>query len=230
MAQKAQKTAKRTSRKAARKAAPAKSVRAAAGAVVRGAVRRRKQPGRVFVVAGPSGVGKTTLCRKALEKLPGRLHWSISHTTRPQREGEVDGRDYHFIKPGKFAQMIERGEFVEHAVVHDNYYGTSKKELRRIQKSGGDALVEIDVQGALQIKNEFPEAVMIFILPPTLKALDQRLRGRGTDSARVIRRRLENAYGEIAEAPAFHYQIVNEDIDHALADLVGIVHAEACRV
>ena len=224
------KTAKKSVKKSSRASDPGRGVRAAANAVVRDAVRRKKQPGRVFVVAGPSGVGKTTLCKKALEALQGRLHWSISHTTRPQREGEVDGRDYHFVSAEKFERMIERDEFIEHATVHDNYYGTSRKELRRIHKSGGDALVEIDVQGALQIIETFPQAVMIFILPPTLKALEQRLRGRGTDSPAVIRKRLQNAYGEIFEAPAFRYQIVNEDLDHALADLVGIVHAEACRV
>ena len=220
---------KKTPKKAAKKAGPAKNVRARANTVVREAVGRKRRPGRVFVVAGPSGVGKTTLCKKALEILKGRLHWSISHTTRPQREGEVDGLNYHFVSVDQFKRMVAREEFVEHARVHDNFYGTSKKELRRIQKSGGDALVEIDVQGALQIIAKFPEAVMIFILPPTLKALEQRLRGRGTDAPAVIRKRLQNAYGEIAVAPKFHYHIVNEDLDHALADLIGIVHADACR-
>lgn len=223
------KTARKKAGAKVKTAKPAQPVRKQARLAISGALKRKHAPGRVFVVAGPSGVGKTTLCKRALEKLEGRLHWSVSHTTRPQRQGERDGSDYHFVTIPAFKKMITRGQFVEHAEVHGNYYGTSRKELDRIRKSGGDALVEIDVQGALQIRRKYPTAIRIFILPPSLGALQKRLTGRGTDAKAVIRKRLQNAYWELSQAGEFQFHVVNEDLEQAVEDLVGIIRAEACR-
>ncbi len=200
-----------------------------AARVVAQALARKHLPGRLIVVAGPSGVGKTSLCKEALEALgPSRIRWSISHTTRPRRKGEKNGREYYFVSKPAFEKMIRGKKFVEHAVVHENLYGTSKAELDRIRRTGADALIEIDVQGARSISRIYPEAVTIFILPPSLTALEKRLRGRGTDAPDVIRRRIRNAYREITLAPRFRYNLVNADFGEALRDLVGIIRAQGC--
>lgn len=197
--------------------------------VIRAARSRRKGAGDLVVLVGPSGVGKTSLSRAAIDALKGSLAWSVSHTTRPARKGEREGRDYYFVEAPAFEKMIRKGEFVEHALVHGNYYGTSKAELRRIRRSGASALLEIDVQGALQVIEQFPEAVTVFVLPPSMAALKRRLNERATDSAKVIRTRVANAEAEIRWAPRFAYQVVNDDFDRALADFIAIVRAARCR-
>ena len=200
-----------------------------AGEILRLAQAKKSESGRVFVVAGPSGVGKTSLCKALLKEMPGRLQWSVSHTTRARRRDEKHGREYYFISEKDFRKLIAQDAFVEHAVVHGNLYGTSKNELRRITRAGRNALVEIDVQGALQVIRKFPAAVTIFILPPSLAQLKKRLKGRGTDAPAVIRRRIENALGEIAKAPKFGYLVVNDVFGDALSDLQAVVRAEGCR-
>ena len=182
-----------------------------------------------FVVSAPSGAGKTTLCRTVQKELPG-LAFSVSHTTRSPREGEVSGRDYHFVDVKKFRSLIDAGAFIEWAEVHGNLYGTSLEEIRRSLFGGEDLLIEIDVQGAAQLREKLPEAVFIFILPPDLHTLEERLRGRGTDDDSSIQRRLAIAVREISRQTDYDYRIVNEDLQEATTKLAGIVQAERCRV
>ncbi len=200
-----------------------------AGEILRLAQAKKRESGRVFVVAGPSGVGKTSLCKALLKEMPDRLKWSVSHTTRRKRVGERHGREYYFVSEKDFRKLIARNAFVEHAVVHGNLYGTSKNELKRITRARRNALVEIDVQGALQVMRKFPAAVTIFVLPPSLAQLKKRLKGRGTDAPAVIRRRIENALGEIEKARKFGYLVVNDDFAEALSDLQAVVRAKGCR-
>jgi len=185
--------------------------------------------GTLFVVTAPSGAGKTTLVLALLAAEP-QVQLSISYTTRAPREGEVDGKDYHFISREAFLQMVEHGDFLEHAEVHGNLYGTSQKWISEAIASGRDILLEIDWQGAQQVRKLFPEAIGIFILPPSAAVLEQRLRNRGKDSEEAITRRMENAREEIGHVDEFDYVIVNEHIDLAVRDIVGIVRAERCRL
>ncbi len=181
--------------------------------------------GLLFVVSAPSGTGKTTVCRRLLERDPG-LALSISHTTRRPRPGEVPGRDYHFVSHRAFREMVERGAFVEFAEYGGNLYGTSEAELERILASGRDALLEIEVQGAAQIRQRRPDARLIFLLPPSLEVLEARLRGRGTDDEDAIQKRLALARRELAAAPNFDYAVVNDDLDRTVEALLEIVEAE----
>jgi guanylate kinase len=185
--------------------------------------------GKLLIVAGPSGAGKATLVR-ALLAADAKVQLSISFTSRAARDGEVDGRDYHFVSREDFLAMVSHGDFLEHAEVHGNLYGTSQKWINEAMSAGQDILLEIDVQGAQQVRKIFPEAVGIFILPPSADVLEQRLRGRGTDSEDAIVRRLANARGEIAQLATFDYVIINEHIDMAVRDIVGIVRAERCKM
>lgn len=188
--------------------------------------RRR---GFLLVVSAPSGAGKTTLCRYLVDIFPEIRH-SISFTTRPARSGEVDGRDYHFISPARFQEMVDAGDFAEWAVVHGNRYGTSRQALEASLQAGEDILLDIDCQGAAQLKQTVDSAVFVFILPPSMAVLEARLRGRGTDSDDVIQRRLANARREIAEAHWYDYLVINEDLEQAAEQLKSIVIAERCRV
>lgn len=185
--------------------------------------------GKLFVVAGPSGAGKATLVH-ALLAADAKVQLSISFTTRTPREGEADGRDYHFVGREDFLAMVNRGEFVEHAEVHGNLYGTSQKWITDSMAAGQDILLEIDVQGAQQVRRLFTDAVGIFILPPSREMLEQRLRNRGTEDEAAIVRRLGNARDEISRVEEFDYVIVNEHIDQAVRDIIGIVRAERCRL
>lgn len=185
--------------------------------------------GKLLIVAGPSGAGKATLVR-ALLAADSKVQLSISFTSRAAREGEADGRDYHFVSREEFLAMVNRGEFLEHAEVHGNLYGTSQKWINDTMAAGQDILLELDVQGAQQVRKLFADAIGIFILPPSSDVLEQRLRGRGTDSEEAILRRLANARGEVARVSEFDYVIVNQHIDEAVRDIVGIVRAERCRV
>jgi len=178
----------------------------------------------LFVVAAPSGAGKTSLI-DALLKLDPEIKLSMSYTTRAPREGEVDGVDYHFVTREKFEQMIAAREFLEHAQVHGNYYGTSRKWIEAELAGDHDVLLEIDWQGAAQVRRLFPDMSGIFILPPSLAELRRRLESRGKDSPETIVKRLAGAREEISHVLEFEYIIVNESFDSALADLLAVVRA-----
>lgn len=187
--------------------------------------------GVLYIVSAPSGAGKTSLV-KALLKNDQAIRLSVSYTTRDARPGEVDGRDYHFVDRHRFQAMLAENEFLEHAEVYGNYYGTSKGSISRDLNAGHDILLEIDWQGADQVKQHFPQSVSIFILPPSFQALRTRLIGRQQDSEEVIERRLATAAQDVTHAGAFDYIIVNDDFDHALLDLVAVtrsVRLEAAR-
>ena len=181
-------------------------------------------PGNLYIVAAPSGAGKTTLVRLLLDKEP-EVKLSISYTTRPPRPGEADGREYHFVDTTQFRRMIDADEFLEWAEVHGNFYGTSKKWIAERLTAGADVLLEIDWQGAQQVRKLFPQAIGIFILPPSLAELERRLTGRGTDSADVIARRLAAAQAEMRHVGEFDYVIINNQLQEALDDLRTVVRA-----
>jgi len=180
--------------------------------------------GVLTIVSAPSGAGKTSLV-KALLKTDPAIRLSVSFTTRTPRPGESDGRDYHFASRHDFEKMLAAGEFLEHAEVYGNFYGTSKSGIARDLNAGHDILLEIDWQGAAQVKQHFPQAASIFILPPSFDALRTRLTGRGQDSGVVIERRLAAAAHDVAHAEAFDYIIINDDFDHAVQDLVAITRS-----
>jgi guanylate kinase len=178
--------------------------------------------GRLFVIAAASGTGKTSLVKALMQRVPG-LTFSISHTTRRQRPNEVDGRDYYFVDRPTFERMIAAGEFLEHATVFDNLYGTGRRQVEESLAAGRDLLLEIDWQGAAQLRARLPEAVDIFILPPSRAALEARLKSRATDSPEVIARRLRDSVTELSHWLDFRYVIVNDRFEQALADLGRIV-------
>jgi guanylate kinase len=180
--------------------------------------------GKLFVVAAPSGAGKSTLVNALLERDP-HIVLSISHTTRPPRPGDVDGRHYHFVDRSEFERMVARGEFLEHAEVFGNLYGTSRSAVEPILAAGRDVLLEIDWQGARQVRASMPGCIGIFILPPSRAELERRLRARATDSMDTIERRLAASREEIAHAQEFDAIVVNDDFDDALAQLRAIVRA-----
>ncbi len=184
--------------------------------------------GSLFMVAAPSGAGKSTLVNALLAQ-DKSIRLSISYTTRAPRPGEQHGREYHFISEKDFLERQENDEFLESAQVHGNYYGTSRTWIMEEMKTGTDVLLEIDWQGAQQVKKRFPDAVGIFILPPSIAALEERLKKRGQDDPHVITRRLLAAGGEIAHAPEFEYVIINQEFDAALTDLRAIIAATRCR-
>ena len=184
--------------------------------------------GILFVVSAPSGAGKTTLCKEIVDFFPG-LRQSVSFTTRPARDGEVPGIDYYFVDESRFQTMIAAGEFAEWAKVHDNFYGTALKTLQDARGAGDDILLDIDCQGARQLRQSIDQAVFIFILPPDMAELERRLRGRGTDSEEVIRRRLENARAEIEQSSWYDYRVINDNIEQAKARLKDIFRREMAR-
>jgi guanylate kinase len=184
--------------------------------------------GKLFVITAPSGAGKTSLI-EALMKADPSLRLSISYTTRKPRPGEQDGVDYHFVEDAAFLAMKGRGEFLESAEVHGYRYGTSKKVITDALARGEDLILEIDWQGAQQVRAIYPDCVGIFILPPSIEELERRLRGRGQDTEAVIQRRLANAQEEITHAGEFEYRIINKDFDTAQAELAEIVRASRRR-
>ena len=184
--------------------------------------------GLLFIVAAPSGAGKSSLIEALLQVDPC-LKLSISYTTRAPRAGEVNGREYHFVDEKTFIAMLERGEFLESAEVHGNRYGTSQAVVDGILKSGDDLMLEIDWQGAQQVRKLFPGTVGIFILPPSIEELERRMRRRGQDSDASIRRRMANARQEIEHSVEFEYAMINKDFDVALQDLKAIIRAERLR-
>lgn len=184
--------------------------------------------GSLFMVVAPSGAGKSTLVNALLAQEP-TLKLSISYTTRQPRPGEQHGREYFFISVEEFLIKRDAGEFLESAEVHGNYYGTSRIQIGEQMKAGTDILLEIDWQGAQQVKKQFPHGIGIFILPPSIAALEERLKKRGQDEPHIITRRILAAGGEIAHAPEFEYVIINQDFATALSELTAIVKAARCR-
>ena len=189
---------------------------------------RKKRRGLLFVITAPSGAGKSTLINALLEADP-TLKLSISYTTRPPRSGEKNGREYHFVDEPAFLAMRERGEFLESAQVHGNRYGTSKKVILDALGRGEDLVLEIDWQGAQQVRKLYPDTVGIFILPPSVGELERRMRSRGQDSEEVIQRRLNNAREELTHQGEFNYRIINKDFDTARHDLAEIIRKERSK-
>jgi guanylate kinase len=180
------------------------------------------EPGHLYVIAAPSGAGKTSLVKALLAAEP-QLALSVSHTTRPPRPNELDGREYHFVTPEVFAQRVLADDFLEHAQVFDNHYGTGREQVEAQLAAGRNVILEIDWQGARQVRQARPDTRSIFILPPSLATLRQRLEGRATDSPQVIARRLADAQGDMSHCLEFDYAVINDNFDRALADLQHII-------
>ena len=189
----------------------------------------KKKTGNLFVISAPSGAGKSTLSSELLRTVPN-LTYSVSLTTRAPRKGEVEGRDYFFVTDKEFFRRREAGDFIESAQVHGFWYGTPKRELELLLSGGKDVILDIDVQGGRQIKSLFPTAVLVFIAPPSIKELEQRLRNRSQDDEAAIQKRLENARQEIAEAGNYKYLILNREIAESVKRLEGILWAERSRM
>lgn len=185
--------------------------------------------GSLFIVTAPSGAGKTSLVKALLVKTPG-LEVSVSYTTRKPRPGEQNDVHYHFIDEPAFKRMIAQGVFLEYAKVFDNYYGTSRDKVTEKLQQGVDLILEIDWQGARQVRKFFPDAVGIFILPPSRAVLEQRLRNRNTDSDDVIKRRLRDAMNDMSHHDEFEYVVINDDFEHALLDLRSVIIAQRLRL
>jgi guanylate kinase len=188
----------------------------------------RKKQGLLFVVSAPSGAGKTSLCRAVTTSLENLTH-SISYATRKPRLGEIDGRDYHFVTSERFEAMTRAGDFAEWAEVHSHLYGTSRRVLDDMITKGIDVILDIDTQGAKQIKNKYDAAVFIFIMPPSLDILEERLRNRKSDQEDEIKKRMLRAREEIRDYSMYDYLVVNRDFDRALSELRSIVMAERCK-
>ncbi len=186
------------------------------------------EKGKLFVISGPSGAGKSTVVFKAME---GRddLCFSTSVTTRSPRPGETHGKEYFFVDHARFLEMVEKDELLEHAEYVSNFYGTPRAYVEEQMASGKNVLLDIEVKGARQVHEKMPEAVMIFVVPPSLQELERRLRGRGTDSGEAIEGRLIRARQEYGEADFYHYLLINDDADQAAARLCAIIDAEHCR-
>lgn len=189
----------------------------------------KKKKGQLIVLSGPSGSGKSTVV-KQLMKQRGNIHFSVSYTTRTPRSEDIDGVTYHFVDRAEFEAMIVRNEFLEYAEYSGNYYGTSLKAIEQQQAAGVDVLLDIEVQGAANVRAKCPDAVLVFIVPPTYTELERRLRGRGTDTDEVIRKRLDRALEEIREVGMYDYLVVNDQVENAVFELDAIMSAAKCRV
>jgi guanylate kinase len=196
--------------------------------VAHGGGMREKGEGLIFIISAPSGTGKTTLLRKVMSELSG-LRFSISHTTRPPRANEREGEDYFFVSPNIFQEMVERGEFLEWAEVLGNRYGTPKKNITCLETEEIDLILDVDTQGARRIVEKIDSTILIYILPPSLKSLQERLKKRGLDSPDWIQFRLANARRDMEEARWYHYVIVNKRIEETVEELKAIIIAERCR-
>jgi len=188
----------------------------------------KRKDGLLFVISAPSGAGKTTLCKALTDSLENLRH-SISYTTRKPRPGEIDGREYYFATEERFQDMVRAGDFAEWARVHSNLYGTSRRVLDEMRTEGIDVILDIDTQGAKQIKEKYRESVFVFIMPPSLEILEERLRNRNSDDEDEIRKRMRRARDEIKDYTVYDYIIVNRDFERALAELRAVVIAERCR-
>lgn len=187
------------------------------------------QPGILIVLSGPSGTGKGTICRELLHNCPN-LHYSISATTRAPRNGEVNGSNYWFIEQDKFREMINDNGFLEWAEVYGNYYGTPRASVLELLNSGKDVILEIDTQGAMQVKNKFPQGVFIYIVPPSLDELANRIHKRGTETIETIKKRLGCVRSELAYVNNYNYIVVNDEVTKAVASIESIINAEKCHV
>jgi len=184
--------------------------------------------GTLYIFAAPSGAGKTSLVKALLDKSDG-IEVSVSHTTRAPREGEVDGVNYHFTDIAAFNVMVNEGAFLEHAQVFDNLYGTARANIEERLAAGVDVILEIDWQGARQVRQQFPDSLGVFILPPSRRALEDRLRGRGQDGDEVIARRMRDAESEMSHYAEFDYLVINDDFETALEELKAIITANRLR-
>lgn len=184
------------------------------------------EQGKLFVLSAPSGAGKTTLVHRIMD-LRATMRFSISFTTRHPREGEIDGEDYYFLTEKQFEEMVEEKEFLEHAEVFGNRYGTGRRQVAALRELGFDVLLEIDWQGAAQVRSNQPDCCSIFILPPSLSELERRLRGRGTDSERVIRRRFAEAMDDMSHWVEFDHVLINDDLEAATQSLLDIMNDES---
>ena len=187
------------------------------------------QKGLLIVISGASGTGKGTVCKKILNDLP-EVAYSISATTRAPRPGEVDGKEYYFLDVDEFKSWIADGKFLEYAKVYGNFYGTPLNKIEERLNRGEDILLEIDVQGALNVKKKCPEGIYIFLLPPSLEELKRRIEGRGTETPESLSRRLKNAVAEIKIGTEYDYVVVNDTINNAVAQIKSIIAAERCKV
>lgn len=192
-------------------------------------MQEKKSKGSLFIVSAPSGAGKTTLCRKLVSSLPN-LQFSVSYTTRQPRKGEVNDRDYTFINSQDFRLMADKGEFIEWAEVHGALYGTSRKRLEELLDSGNDVILDIDTQGAMQIKERYKEGIYIFILPPSLDTLKERLKNRMTDSKEEIGKRLGRAIAEIKTFNKYDYVIINDILEDALMEFEALVISQRVSI
>lgn len=190
---------------------------------------KTKKQGLLIVLSGPSGSGKNTVCDMAKEVMPN-IWESVSMTSRKPRKGEVDGKDYYFVSEEEFEKNIEDGKMLEHAKFAGNYYGTPRESVQKQLDAGKDVLLVIEIQGALQIKEKIPQALFVFLLPPSMKELKRRLRMRKTETEEKLMERFETAYKEINELPKYNYVIVNDKADEAARKLEAIINAEKCRV
>lgn len=188
----------------------------------------RKHRGNLFIVSAPSSAGKTSLCQKLTSVVPNIRH-SVSYTTRPLRKGEVNDRDYTFVNEDEFRKMVKKGAFAEWAKVHGHFYGTSKSRLEELRERGIDVILDIDTQGAGEIRKHYDDGVYIFILPPSMEALRERLEKRMSNSPEEIELRMKRSRDEIKDYKSYDYVIVNSDFSEALMELKAIVHAEAKR-
>ncbi len=188
-----------------------------------------KDTGTLYIFSAPSGAGKTSLVKALLTEMDG-IEVSVSHTTRAMRPGEQDGVDYHFISKDEFENMVEADAFLEHAQVFDNFYGTARSSIDARLAAGADVILEIDWQGARQVRAWKTDAVSVFILPPSREALEERLRGRGQDSEEIIARRMRDAVSEMSHYDEFDYLVINDRFEVALQELAAIVTAERLRV
>ncbi len=185
--------------------------------------------GLLIIVSGPSGAGKGTICKELINR-DDSIVVSVSATTRKPRNGEVDGVSYHFLDRDGFESLIKEDGFLEHACVYDNYYGTPKKFVIEQITSGKNVLLEIDIQGALQVKKKYPEGIFVFVLPPSMETLKERIVGRGSETPESLEMRLSSAYSEIELIKNYDYFIVNDTVDYATDILQAIITAEKCRV
>lgn len=185
--------------------------------------------GLLIVISGASGTGKGTVCQKLLDEMP-EIFYSISATTRQPRNGEVDGKEYFFISVEQFKSWLAEGKFLEHAEVYGNFYGTPLHKIEERRNQGVDVLLEIDVQGALNVMQKCPDGVYIFLLPPSIDELCKRIKNRGTETPESLKRRIASAKNEIATAKNYQYVVVNDEVDAALAKIKAIITAEHCKV
>jgi guanylate kinase len=184
--------------------------------------------GQIFVFSAPSGAGKSTIAEALIQRFDS-LAYSISHTSRPLRGAEQDGVDYHFVNRNTFKEMIEKNAFLEWAQVHGHLYGTSLEAVKRQMSAGSDILMDVDVQGGRNVKKRFPDAVLIFLLPPSLKILEKRLRDRGTDDLVVIQKRMAQASDEIKNCSWYDYIVINDDLEKAILEAQSIILSTRCR-